>query len=82
MKSGSYDTGDPKERDDVHGGAAQDGTFGLNSDGTPESGCIPTRPDSASAAGIDVMHAIRKGRLMGTGNSLQTPGEQFYTLAA
>src|SRR5262245_16985247 len=38
MKSGSYDTGDPQELDDVHGGAAQDGTFGLNSDGTPESG--------------------------------------------
>ena len=34
MKSDSYDTDDPKERDDVHGGAAQDGTLGLKSDGT------------------------------------------------
>jgi putative transposase len=33
-------------------------------------------------AGIEVMHAIRKGQLMSTENSRQTPGEQFYALAA
>jgi transposase-like protein len=33
-------------------------------------------------AGIEVMHAIRKGQLMATGNLLQTPAEQFYSLAA
>ena len=33
-------------------------------------------------AGIEVMHAIRKGQLMITGNGLQTPAEQFYALAA
>ena len=33
-------------------------------------------------AGIEVMHAIRKGQLMTPGHSLQTPAEQFYALAA
>jgi putative transposase len=33
-------------------------------------------------AGIEVMHAIRKGQLIGTGNAPQTPAEQFYALAA
>jgi transposase-like protein len=32
-------------------------------------------------AGIEVMHAIRKGQLMSVGNTSQTPAEQFYTLA-
>ena len=29
-------------------------------------------------AGIEVMHAIRKGQLATTGNTSQTPAEQFY----
>jgi putative transposase len=33
-------------------------------------------------AGIEVMHAIRKGQLVTTGNAFQTPVEQFYSLAA
>lgn len=33
-------------------------------------------------AGIEVMHAIRKGQLISIGKPLQTPGEQFYSLAA
>ncbi len=33
-------------------------------------------------AGIEVMHAIRKGQLASTGNTSQTPAEQFYALAA
>ncbi len=33
-------------------------------------------------AGIEVMHAIRKGQLRTTGNPLLTPAEQFYSLAA
>jgi len=33
-------------------------------------------------AGIEVMHAIRKGQLMTIGNAPQTPVEQFYALAA
>jgi putative transposase len=33
-------------------------------------------------AGIEVMHAIRKGQLITTGNSPQSPVEQFYALAA
>ena len=33
-------------------------------------------------AGIETMHAIRKGQLTSTGNALQTPAEQFYALAA
>ncbi len=33
-------------------------------------------------AGIEVMHAIRKGQLMTPEHSLQTPAEQFYALAA
>ena len=33
-------------------------------------------------AGIEVMHAIRKGQLMPPEHSLQTPAEQFYALAA
>jgi putative transposase len=33
-------------------------------------------------AGIEVMHAIRKGQLMTPGDSLQTPAAQFYCLAA
>jgi transposase-like protein len=33
-------------------------------------------------AGIEVMHAIRKGQLLPTGMIPQTPAEQFYALAA
>ena len=33
-------------------------------------------------AGIETMHAIRKGQLATTGNAIQTPAEQFYALAA
>src|SRR5215510_4155050 len=33
-------------------------------------------------AGIEVMHAIRKGQLATTGTVPQTPAEQFYALAA
>ena len=33
-------------------------------------------------AGIEIMHAIRKGQLVTTGNVCQTPAEQFYALAA
>ena len=33
-------------------------------------------------AGIEVMHAIRKGQLVNTGEVSQTPAEQFYSLAA
>jgi putative transposase len=33
-------------------------------------------------AGIEVMHAIRKGQLAATRNDRQTPAEQFYSLAA
>ena len=33
-------------------------------------------------AGMEIMHAIRKGQLTRTGNAPQTPAEQFYGLAA
>ena len=33
-------------------------------------------------AGIEVMHAIRKGQLATTESGAQTPAEQFYALAA
>jgi putative transposase len=33
-------------------------------------------------AGIETMHAIRKGQLATTGNASPTPAEQFYALAA
>ena len=33
-------------------------------------------------AGIEVMHAIRKGQGITSGHLLQTPAEQFYALAA
>jgi transposase-like protein len=33
-------------------------------------------------AGMEVMHAIRKGQLINMGNTPQTPAEQFYALAA
>jgi putative transposase len=33
-------------------------------------------------AGIEVMHTIRKGQLIIPGHSLQTPAEQFCSLAA
>jgi hypothetical protein len=33
-------------------------------------------------AGIEVMHAIRKGQLLTPKNGSRTPAEQFYALAA
>jgi putative transposase len=33
-------------------------------------------------AGIEVMHAIRKGQLVSTAEVYQTQAEQFYSLAA
>jgi len=33
-------------------------------------------------AGIEVMHAIRKGQLLGPGRTPRTPAEHFYALAA
>jgi len=33
-------------------------------------------------AGIEVMHAIRKGQLAGAEEEGRTPAEQFYVLAA
>jgi putative transposase len=33
-------------------------------------------------AGIETMHALRKGQLLTAENELQTPAEQFYALAA
>jgi transposase-like protein len=33
-------------------------------------------------ASLEVMHAIRKGQLVSTGSTSQTPAEQFYALAA
>jgi putative transposase len=33
-------------------------------------------------AGIEEMHALRKGQLVTTGNAPQTPAEQFYSLVA
>ena len=33
-------------------------------------------------AGIEVMHAIRKGQLTRTGHARQTPAAQFYASAA
>jgi len=33
-------------------------------------------------AGIEVLHAIRKGQMATTGAMSQTPAEQFYALAA
>jgi len=33
-------------------------------------------------AGIEVMHALRKGQLVTTRNASETPAEQFYALAA
>jgi putative transposase len=36
----------------------------------------------STIAGVEVMHAIRKGQLMTPGIVAQTPAEQFYALAA
>jgi hypothetical protein len=33
-------------------------------------------------AGIEVMHAIRKGQVITSGDLPQTPAEQFYALVA
>ena len=35
-----------------------------------------------TVAGMEVMHAIRKGQLTSSGSTSQTPAEQFYALAA
>jgi transposase-like protein len=37
--------------------------------------------DRCTLAGIEVMHAIRKGQLVTPGHALQMPAEQFYALA-
>ncbi len=39
-------------------------------------------PACYTIAGIEVMHAIRKGQLLGTADTPRTPAEQFYALAA
>ena len=36
----------------------------------------------STITGIEVMHAIRKGQLVGTREMGRTPAEQFYALAA
>jgi len=33
-------------------------------------------------AGLEIMHAMRKGQLATTGTGFTTPAEQFYALAA
>jgi putative transposase len=48
----------------------------------PMLGCKSFWSARCTIAGIEVMHAIRKGHLMNTGNSPQTPGERFYALSA
>src|SRR5581483_5372083 len=48
----------------------------------PRLGCKSFWAARCTIAGIEVMHAIRKGQLIRTGNAPQTPAEQFYALAA
>ena len=38
--------------------------------------------DCCTIAGIEILHAIRKGQLPSTGEARLTPAEQFYSLAA
>ena len=48
----------------------------------PMLGSKSFRAARCTIAGIEIMHAIRKGQLISPGNALQTPAEQFYALAA
>jgi transposase-like protein len=48
----------------------------------PMLGCKSFWAARCTLAGIEVMHAIRKGQLVSTGEVYQTPAEQFYSLAA
>ena len=45
-------------------------------------GCKSFWTARCTIAGIEVMHAIRKGQLVADSAKLQTPAEQFYALAA
>lgn len=48
----------------------------------PMRGCKSFWAARCTTAGMEVMHAIRKGQLLSTGTMPQTPAEQFYALAA
>jgi len=48
----------------------------------PTLGCKSVWAARCTLAGIEVMHAIRKGQMITSGRLLQTPAQQFYTLAA
>jgi len=48
----------------------------------PMLGCKSFWTARCTIAGIEVMHAIRKGQLVADSAKLQTPAEQFYALAA
>jgi putative transposase len=48
----------------------------------PMLGCKSFWVACGTLAGIEVMHAIRKGQLEPTGAVSRTPAEQFYALAA
>jgi putative transposase len=48
----------------------------------PMLGCKSFWSARCTIAGMEVMHAIRKGQLVTTENAAQTPAEQFYALAA
>jgi len=48
----------------------------------PMLGCKSFWAARCTIAGIEVMHALRKGQLASTGTLSRTPAEQFYALAA
>jgi putative transposase len=48
----------------------------------PMLGCKSFWAACCTIAGVEVMHAIRKGQLATPENACQTPAEQFYALAA
>jgi len=48
----------------------------------PMLGCKSFWAARCTIAGMEVMHAIRKGQLATAGTGSQTPAEQFYALAA
>ena len=48
----------------------------------PMLGCKSFWSARCTIAGMEVMHAIRKGQLQTTKTVAQTPAEQFYALAA
>src|SRR5262245_51957894 len=48
----------------------------------PMLGCKSFWAARCTIASMEVMHAIRKGQLVNTGEEYQTPTEQFYSLAA